>query len=182
MKRLDREDPARNKKAERARGFTPPMPFCECGVPRSKDGATYHHLSCPVVGPHPSQQPAWFLGTGWAGCTCDKKTEMKRALHMHGCPVRTSPPANLTKPVVGNISFGMPYGTTSGSSSTPKITPDPYAEFAEFVAESIKWKVTKIAGMTHGEWQGCTCPCVDHIDPDEHTIDCPVFKKHVPKP
>jgi hypothetical protein len=49
MKRLDREDPERNKKADRIRGFTPPMPFCECGsVARS--GNVYHSSWCPVVG------------------------------------------------------------------------------------------------------------------------------------
>lgn len=150
----DAEFWARKRKAERTRGRTPLMLFDAPAIAKA-----------PATG-----EPAWFPG-GWHGCTCSAVHIINPDNHRLDCPVFMK---YDTKPVVsGNIALGMPYG----KSSTPQITPDPYAEFAEFAKDYVKWKTVFIAGMASSEWQGCTC-----ADPDAHASDCPVFKKHVPMP
>lgn len=152
MKRLAREDPHRTRKAERARGFTPPMPFCECSATAA---GGYHALWCPVVGggglaTKPAElPPSWHLGSGWVGCDCGLAHKMARSSHAFTCPVRKAPPAVISAggypgklseptPKTKSISpaLGMPYGGKphlpgAGQLQHPVGETDPYSEFAQ---------------------------------------------------
>lgn len=170
MKRLAREDPHRTRKAERARGFTPPMPFCECSATAA---GGYHALWCPVVGGGglatrpPELPPSWHLGSGWVGCDCGLAHKMARSSHAFTCPVRKAPPVHTMNPALG-----MPYG------SDPKSLVKPHLPGAGQPWDSSKYQKDFKVFWNPGQerWVGCNCPLASSFERLAHMDYCNVRK------